>query len=50
MVTQESTRIRFLLDSIKTDKFDSVKTCIMSDAGLRNNFDACVSYTVPRFH
>ena len=32
----------FLLDGIRTDKFDSVKTCIMSDVGLQNNFDACV--------
>jgi hypothetical protein len=36
-------KARFLLDRIKRDKFDSVKTCIMSDAGLRNNFDACVT-------
>lgn len=36
-------KVRFLLDGIKTDKFDSVKTRIMSDAGLRNDFDACVT-------
>jgi hypothetical protein len=36
-------KVRYLLDGIKTDKFDSVKTRIMSDAALRNNFDACVS-------
>ncbi len=34
----------FLLNGIKTDKFDSVKTCIIvSDAGLQDNFDACVT-------
>ena len=26
-----------------SSKFDSVKTRIMSDAGLQNNFDACVT-------
>ena len=31
------------MDGIKTDKFDSVKTRIMSDADLRNDFDACVT-------
>ncbi|KAI2507228.1 hypothetical protein MHU86_7185 [Fragilaria crotonensis] len=36
-------KVRYLLDGIKTDKFDSVKTRIMSDAALRNNFDACVT-------
>jgi hypothetical protein len=36
-------KVRFLLDGIKTDKFDSVKTRIMSDATLRNDFDACVT-------
>jgi hypothetical protein len=36
-------KVCFLLDSIKTDKFDSDKTRIISDAGLRNNFDACVT-------
>jgi hypothetical protein len=34
--------VRYLLDGIKTDKFDSVKTRIMSDASLRNDFDSCV--------
>ncbi len=37
------TKVCFLLDGIKTDKYDLVKTWIMSDAGLRNNIDACVS-------
>ena len=37
-------KVRSLLDGIKTDKFDFVKTRIMSDANLlRNNFDACVT-------
>lgn len=36
-------KVRYLLDGIKTDKFDSVKTRIMSDAALRNDFDACVT-------
>lgn len=36
-------KVRYLLDGIKTDKFDSVKTRIMSDATLRNDFDACVT-------
>ena len=36
-------KVRYLLDGIKTDKFDSVKTRIMSDATLRNDFDSCVT-------
>jgi hypothetical protein len=36
-------KVRYLLDGIKTDKFDSVKARIMSDADLRNDFDACVT-------
>lgn len=36
-------KVRYLLDGIRTDKFDSVKTRIMSDATLRNDFDACVT-------
>lgn len=36
-------KVRYLLDGIRTDKLDSVKTRIMSDATLRNNFDACVT-------
>ena len=35
-------KVCYLLDGIKTDKFDSVKTRIMSDASLRNDFDSCV--------
>lgn len=36
-------RVRYLNDGIKTDKLDSVKTRIMSDARLRSDFDACVT-------
>jgi hypothetical protein len=36
-------KVRYLLDGIETDKFDSVKTQIMSDATLRSDFDACVT-------
>ena len=33
-----------VLDSgIKTKDLDSIKTCIMSDATLHNDFDACVN-------
>ena len=36
-------KVHNLLDGIKADKFDSVKTQIMSDTTLRNDFDACVT-------
>ena len=36
-------KVCFLIDGIKTEKLDSVKTRIYSDATLRNNFDACVT-------
>jgi hypothetical protein len=36
-------KVRYLLDGIKTDKFDAVKTRIMSDERLQNDFDACVT-------
>ncbi|KAI2497693.1 hypothetical protein MHU86_16822 [Fragilaria crotonensis] len=36
-------KVRYLMDGIRTDKYDSVKTRIMSDAALRNDFDACVT-------
>jgi hypothetical protein len=36
-------KVRYLLDGIKTDKFDFVKTRIMSDASLCNDFDSCVT-------
>ncbi|KAI2513671.1 hypothetical protein MHU86_811 [Fragilaria crotonensis] len=35
--------VRYLLDGIKTDKFDAVKTRIMSDEKLRLDFDGCVT-------
>jgi hypothetical protein len=34
-------KVRFLLNSIKFDKFDAVKTRIMSDERLLSNFGAC---------
>lgn len=37
-------KVWYLLDGIKTDKFNSYKTHIMSDATLQNNFDACVMF------
>jgi hypothetical protein len=36
-------KVRFLLDGIKTDKFDAVKTRIMSDERLRSDFDLYVT-------
>jgi hypothetical protein len=36
-------KVRYLLEGIKTDKFDAVKTRIMSDPILRTDFDACVT-------
>jgi hypothetical protein len=36
-------KVRFLIEGIKTDKLDSVKTRIYSDATLRSDFDACVT-------
>jgi len=39
----ERSKVRHLLDGIKTDKFDSVKTQIMSNAEYRNDFDKCVT-------
>jgi hypothetical protein len=36
-------KVWLLLDGIKTDKFDAVKTRIMSDERLRVDFDACVT-------
>ena len=36
-------KVRFLLDGIKTDKFDAVETRIMSDEKLRSDFDSCVT-------
>ena len=36
-------KVRYLLDGIKTEKLDAVKTRIMSDERLRVDFDACVT-------
>ncbi|KAI2512366.1 hypothetical protein MHU86_2028 [Fragilaria crotonensis] len=36
-------KVRYLLDGIKTDKFDAVKTRIMSEERLRSDFDGCVT-------
>ena len=35
-------KVRFLLDGIKTDKFDAVKMRIMSDERLCSDIDLCV--------
>ena len=32
-----------MLNGIKTNKLDAVKTCIMSEATLHNDFDQCVN-------
>ena len=37
------TKVRHLVDGIKTDKLDSVKTAIMASAALRIDFDSCVN-------
>jgi hypothetical protein len=36
-------KVRLLLDGIKTTSLDTVKTRIMSEATLRSDFDACVN-------
>ena len=36
-------KVRHLVAGIKTTTLDSVKTRIMSDAVLRQDFDACVN-------
>lgn len=36
-------KVRHLIEGIKTDKYDSVKTRILSDEALRNDFDSCVT-------
>jgi hypothetical protein len=42
-------KVRNVLDGIKTDKLDSVKTRIMSNSALRNNFDGCVTLVYQAF-
>ena len=39
----ERSKVRHLLNGIKTSTLDNVKTRILSDANLRSNFDACVN-------
>lgn len=39
----ERSKVRHLMKGIKTDRLDSVKTRIMSDASLRSDFHACVT-------
>jgi len=39
----KQTMVRYLTAGIKTTSLDHVKTRIMSDAGLRENFPACVN-------
>lgn len=39
----ERSKVRFLMNGIKTKDFDSVKTRIMSDETLRTDYDACVN-------
>jgi hypothetical protein len=36
-------KVRYLLDGIKTNQFDAVKTRIMSEERLRSDFDSCVT-------
>ena len=39
----DRSKVRHLMDSIKTKVLDPVKTQIMASAALRNDFDACVN-------
>ena len=39
----QRSKVRHLLDGIKTKELDTVKTRILSDANLRGDFDACVT-------
>jgi hypothetical protein len=39
----ERSKVRHLLHGIKTNKLDTVKSTIMADASLRNDFDRCVN-------
>ena len=39
----ERSKVRLLMTGIKTKELDTVKTRIMSDTNLRNDFDACVN-------
>ena len=39
----EPTKVQDLLDGVKTDKLESVRTIILSSAPLRSDFKGCVS-------
>jgi len=39
----EWSKVRHLLDGIRTHAFEAVKTRILSDSALRNDFDSCVN-------
>ena len=39
----DRSKVRWLMDGIKTDALDSVKTNIMSNVALRSDFDGCVT-------
>ena len=39
----EGTKVRVLIEGIKTDKLDSVKTQIMSNPALQRDYDRCVT-------
>ena len=39
----ERSKVRYLIDGVKTPSLDAVKTRIMSDAALRGNFSGCVT-------
>ena len=39
----ERSKVRYLLDGVKTKEYDSIKAQILSDATLRNSFDRCVN-------
>ena len=36
-------KVQYLLDDMKTDKFDAIKTRIMLEERFRNDFDGCVT-------
>jgi hypothetical protein len=46
----ERSKVRHLVNGIKTPAIDPVKTRIMSDAALRNDFEACVNLFQDSIH
>lgn len=42
--TDERSKVRHLLDGIKTNKFDVVRNQIITNADYRNNFDMCATF------